>query len=336
MNITVILCTYNRWQSLVRALDSVALSHMPESVAWEVLVVDNNSHDRTRDVVADFCVRYPGRFRYLFERQQGKSHALNRGIAEAQGDVLAFLDDDVTVEPMWLQNLTAALLKGRLAGCGGRVLPEWNSVPPRWLPKGDYYRAPVPSEEARSCAPKRWFPDNKERYALGPLALFDLGLEAGRLTEPPFGTNMAFQKAMFAKYGGFRPDLGPKPGSEIRCEDTEFGRRLLTGGEQLWYEPSAIVYHPVTQNRLRKQYFLAWWFDKARADVRAFGLSGDIKLFLAGIPLRSFRGLAVWTARWMLAVRPSRRFSNKLAVWSLAGQILECYRQAHSAQRQAQ
>ena len=338
MNITVILCTYNRCESLVKALDSVALSHMPESVAWEVLVVDNNSHDRTRDVVADFCVRYPGRFRYLFERQPGKSHALNRGIAEAQGDVLAFLDDDVRVEPMWLQNLTAALLKGKLAGCGGRVLPEWNSAPPRWLPKGDYYRAPVPREKARSCTPKQWpqIPDNKERYALGPLALFDLGLEAGRLTEPPFGTNMAFQKAMFAKYGGFRVDLGPRPGSEIRCEDTEFGRRLLAGGEQLWYEPSAIVYHPVTQNRLRKQYFLAWWFAKARADIQAFGVPAHLKLVLAGIPLRFFRGLVVWTARWMLALGPSRRFSNKINVWVLAGQILECYRQARSAQRQAQ
>ena len=322
MNITVILCTFNRCRSLAKALGSVALSQMPESVAWEVLVVDNNSRDQTRDVVAEFCVRYPGRFRYLFVPQPGKSHALNRAIVEAEGDVLAFMDDDVRVEPMWLQNLTAALLKGKSAGCGGRVLPEWNSAPPRWLPDRD---------DNDMLAP-----DNKERYLLGPLALFDLGLEAGRLAEPPFGTNMAFQKAMFAKYGGFRADLGPQPGSEIRCEDTEFGRRLLAGGEQLWYEPSAIVYHPVTQNRLRKQYFLAWWFDKARADIRAFGLPANIKLVLAGIPLRSLRGLAVWTARWMLAVGPSRRFSNKLKVWSLAGQILECYRRAQSVRHQAQ
>ena len=323
MNITVILCTHNRCQSLVKALGSVALSRLPESVAWEVLVVDNNSRDQTGDVVADFRVRYPGRFRYLFEPQPGKSYALNRGIAEAQGDVLAFMDDDVTVEPMWLQKLTVGLLNGEWAGCGGRILPEWSCTPPRWLPDSDHLGGLAPGEKAR-------------RYALGPLALFDLGLEGRRLAEPPFGTNMAFQKAMFAKYGGFRTDLGPMPGNEIRCEDTEFGRRLLAAGEQLWYEPSAIVYHPVSQNRLRKEYFLAWWFDKARADVRAFGLPADIKLILAGIPLRAFRGLAVWTARWMLAVGPSRRFSNKLSVWSLAGQILECYHQAHSTRRQAQ
>src|SRR5258708_7958855 len=62
MNITVILCTYNRCQILAKALSSVARSRVPESVAWEVLVVDNNSHDQTRDMVADFCRRYPGPF----------------------------------------------------------------------------------------------------------------------------------------------------------------------------------------------------------------------------------------------------------------------------------
>ena len=87
MNITVILCTYNRCRTLEKALTSVAASALPLSIEWEVLVVDNNSRDQTRDVVEDFCTRYPGRFRYLFEPHQGKSYALNTGIREARGDV---------------------------------------------------------------------------------------------------------------------------------------------------------------------------------------------------------------------------------------------------------
>ena len=72
---------------------------------------------------------------------------------------------------------------------------------------------------------------------------------------------------MFEKYGGFRTDLGPRPGSEIRSEDTEFGWRLLAAGERLRYEPSAVVYHSVSgESASDKQYFLAWWFDKARAE----------------------------------------------------------------------
>src|SRR5208282_3321540 len=168
MDITVILCTYNRCESLARALDSVAAQILPESIEWEVLVTDNNSNDQTRDVVKDRCHRYPGHFRYLFESQQGKSHALNAGIREARGDILAFTDDDVTVEPTWLHDLTAALHTGEWGGAGGRTLPERTFLPPRWL-------------------------SLEGRYALGPLAAFDRGLVAGELTEPPVGNNMAFR-----------------------------------------------------------------------------------------------------------------------------------------------
>src|SRR5580704_1493640 len=109
MRITVILCTHNRCRSLAKALESVAASQLSTSTDWEVLVVDNNSSDQTREAVETYCRRYPVRFRYVFEPQPGKSYALNSGIREALGEILAFMDDDVTVEPTWLQNLTANL-----------------------------------------------------------------------------------------------------------------------------------------------------------------------------------------------------------------------------------
>ena len=300
MKITVILCTFNRHQSLTRALDSVAASVLPESTEWEVLVVDNNSRDQTKEVVQAFCQMFPGRFRYLFEAKAGKSNALNAGIQHSHAEVLAFMDDDVVVEPTWLQELTSGLNDGRWAGAGGRIFPQWTSPPPRWLPLAD-------------------------RYALAPLAMFDLGPDAGPLHEPPFGTNMAFTRTMFNKYGGFRTDLGPRPGSEIRNEDTEFGQRLLDAGEKLLYEPSAVVFHSVPQNRIQKQYFLKWWFDKARADVREYGMPADAKWLLAGVPLRSFRRLAVATIRWMVALDAGRRFGAKLKVWGRVGEIQERY-----------
>lgn len=308
MNITVILCTYNRCQSLAKALDSVAKSDLPESVEWEVLVVDNNSRDQTRHVVEDFRHRRPGRFRYLFEPQPGKSYALNAGIREARGEILAFMDDDVSVEATWLRNLTAALDNGKWAGAGGPILPELTFSPPRWLPLQD-------------------------RYGLAPLALFDLGPQAGPLTEPPFGTNMTFQKRMFDKYGGFRTDLGPQPGSEIRGEDSEFGARLLAAGECLRYEPSAVVYHSVPESRLTKKYFLAWWFDKGRAELRAPGIPPETRHFVAGVPLIFVRRLAAWTLRWMVAFGPAKRFSSRLKAWYLAGQITESYRQRRHARQ---
>ncbi len=156
MNTTVVLCTCNRCESLAKALASAARLQLPESVDWEVLVVDNNSSDRTREVVQEYCGRFPGRFRYLFEPRQGKSHALNAGIREARGEIIAFIDDDVVVEPTWLSNLTAGLHDGQWAGAGGRILPQAPFEPPDWIPLQD-------------------------RYALAPLALFDPDLAAGQL-----------------------------------------------------------------------------------------------------------------------------------------------------------
>ena len=305
MNVTVIICTYNRCQSLAKALDSVAVSVLPDSVEWGVLVVDNNSKDGTREVIEEYCRRYPGRFRYVLEPKQGKSHALNTAIREASGDVLAFMDDDVTVEPTWLQFLTAPLEREELAGVGGRILPAQALSPPNWLSLQGPYSAG------------------------GILALFDLGDRPAELHQAPFGTNMVFRSSVFRKYGGFRTDMGPCPGSEMRNEDTEFGRRLLAAGEALWYEPSAIVYHAVPEKRLNKAYFLAFWFDHGRASVREMKKRPDVM----GIPRQYFTlfkmgALLVCKApRWMLTLNSQRRFYYKGFVWMIAGVMVEIYRQ---------
>jgi glycosyltransferase involved in cell wall biosynthesis len=299
--ITIILCTFNRCQNLAKALDSVARTTLPESEEWEVIVVDNNSGDQTREVVEDFIRRYPGRFRYLFEPHQGLSHARNAGIRGARGDVLAFMDDDVTVESAWLRNLTADLCSGEWAGAGGRILPRWPCTPPSWLPV-------------------------KEWYGMAPLVMFDLGLEPGPLTDAPFGTNMAFHRRVFEKYGGFRTDLDRCGDDLMTGGDTEFGRRLLAAGERLKYEPTAVVHHPVPQNRLQRDYFLRWWFNKGRAEIREFGVAADTKWFVSGIPLYLFRKLAVGTLRWMVTLEPPQRFTCRLTVWLLAGMIAESYR----------
>ena len=142
---------------------------------------------------------------------------------------------------------------------------------------------------------------------------------------------MAFQRSVFERYAAFRTDLGPRPGCEIRNEDTEFGRRILNAGERLHYVPSAVVYHSVPENRLKKEYFLRWWFDKARADVREFGIPKDTSWFIWGVPLYLFRRLAVWFLRWIVALDACGRFSRKLKVWSIVGAIQECYRVSREA-----
>jgi len=308
MDVTVVLCTYNRCDSLAKALESVAASKMPVSVSWNVLVVDNNSKDNTRQVVEQFSSRFPGRFQYAFEPHPGKSHALNYAIRESNSQILAFMDDDVQVEPDWLFNLTGALDNPSFSGAGGRIFPERGFIQPAWLAAS-------------------------ESYSLAPLAMFDLGATACELKEPPFGTNMAFRREVFARYGDFRLDLGPQPGSEIRSEDTEFGLRVLRGGERLWYEPSAVVYHAVPRHRVTKAYFVKWWYGKGRGDVREFGAETGNSVGLFGVPLVLLRRIAVWSARWLFSFSLARRFNCKAKVWWLAGEIHESFAVSRTAAR---
>jgi len=308
MNISVILCTYNRCQSLAKALESLAASIVPATTAWEVLVTDNNSKDGTRDLVEKFSKLHPGRFRYLFESKQGKSFALNSAIRESRGEILAFVDDDVEVEPDWLVNLTSVLSDGKWAGAGGRILPPPDFSPPRWLAlKGPYNMGGV------LCAQ------------------FDLGDTPAELNEPPYGTNMAFRKEIFDQYGGFRTDLGPRPGSELRNEDTEFGRRIFAGGERLWYVPSAVVYHSVPKERVHKRFFLHWWFAYGRAHKREETLSTakiwGVPRYYLTLPSIALRVFLPQVSRWLIARDPHKRFRLQCTAWITLGTMAEIWSQ---------
>jgi len=315
MRISVILCTYNRSGSLVHALESVAASRMQDAADWQVLIVDNNSKDDTRDVADSFCRREPNHFRYVFEARQGKSFALNRGIREAFGDVLAFIDDDIIVEPNWLSELTRPLSDPQWAGTGGRV----------YLPK--------------NFSPPSWMAIDGDQSLLSILALFDQGSEPCLLSKAPIGNNMAFRKEVFAKYGGFRTDLGPVPGSEIRYEDTEFGSRVMRGGEKILYVPSAVVRHAVEERRLKKEYFLTYHFDYGRALIREKGSRGPVGFVPRSLVSFSNRLLNMLPRRtwwWLREGDPRKRFSNKCNVWTTAGEITEICRRSFNRDRNSE
>lgn len=302
MNITVILCTHNRCQLLARALESIAHSVLPETTEWEVVVVDNKSSDQTHDVVAGFCNRDPNRFRYIHESQQGLSYARNTGIREARGEILAFTDDDIIVEKDWLQNLTRPLRTGKYAGAGGSILAANEFICPEWLAlEGEYNLG-------------------------GVLALHNPGDPAGESTRSPVGANMAYRAAALQKHGGFRTDLGRSANSLIGNEDMEIGRRMLHGGELLWYEPSAIVYHGIPENRLSKSYFLAFWYNYGRARMREVANRADVWLiprWCFSVPFIIVNVLPARLRLWLFARDPKRRFFFKCTVWRTFGEISE-------------
>ena len=89
----------------------------------------------------------------------------------------------------------------------------------------------------------------------------------------------------------------------------------MSAGERLRYEPSAIVFYAVSEERIQKKYFLEWWLDYDRADARLFEIP---RVHLLG-------SLVVWTLRWMVALEPQRRFHHKLVVWEKVGRAIDLY-----------
>lgn len=210
MDISIIICTYNRCRSLRKVLQNIERLHGCQQITWETLVVDNNSNDQTKAVVESYVRGAKINIRYIFEGRQGKSYALNTGVAAARGEIFAFTDDDVIIDPDWLLNIKKTFVRYDCAGIGGRIIPVFTAKKPPWL-KVD---TPTPFMNA--------------------LGSFDWGEGCCELKAPAYGANMAFKKEVFLQYGLFRIYLGPTGGNTMgKGEDSEFSRRLLSCGETL-------------------------------------------------------------------------------------------------------
>jgi glycosyltransferase involved in cell wall biosynthesis len=298
--ISVVICTYNRAASLSVTLESLARMSVPPQLDWELIVVDNNSTDNTRAVVTEFHRVSDLSIRYLFEPQQGLCHARNRGVAAAIGEIIAFTDDDVQVEPAWLRELADTFTKFNCMGVAGKSVPAWNGLAkPAWFATTGPY-----------CLSR------------GTILDFDLGKDSKEIEIAPWGLNMAFRKAAFEKYGTFRSDLGVSGSAGLLGEDTEFGRRLLRSGEKIAYTPRAVVFHPVDPRRITKSYFLRYHLRLGRTDIRLQGWPAGSVLYF-GIPRYMFRSLVERCENWLFSSGVQKRLYFKAQVYFLVGQMIE-------------
>lgn len=306
MDISVILCTYNRCDSLVKVLESISEVKGSPNFTWELVIVDNNSKDQTEAVVKRFINAGGIHIRYLFESRQGKSFALNTGIEAAQGEILVFTDDDVTVHPDWLLEIKRIFDTYACMGVGGKIIPVLGSEIPSWL--------------------------SLEGPFMGPLVAFDLGTEPCVLKKTPFGANMAFRKEAFRTYGLFRTDLGPIKGNPMgKGEDSELSSRLLAAGETMMYAPDAVVYHPAEQERMSKKYFTEWFFNLGRATMIRSGYPSERMVYCFGVPRYLFRIIFERFLKWLSTFDEQRRFWCKLELYQVAGEMAEFYQRYRSS-----
>jgi glycosyltransferase involved in cell wall biosynthesis len=299
MDLTVIICTWNRAKSLAVVLESLAACVVPEGFQWEVLVVDNNSKDETRAVCEAFASRNPGRSRYLFHGTQGKTNALNAGIREARSEYLALTDDDLTVDPHWVAEIYEAFRRYDCAAVGGKIVPVWNCKKPSWIAFDGPYRHP----------------------AYGGIVNFDKGDLDVKLKATAIGANMGLRKSIFEKYGPYRTDLN-RINDLLGGEDTEYCRRIMQAGESLMYTPKAIVYHPVERHRTTRKYFRSMAFHYGRWSILVEGVPDGAKCFF-GFPRYLFSIGLRFFWKWMVSIGEQRRSFYKLELFQTFGKMVE-------------
>ncbi|MBQ4279838.1 MAG: glycosyltransferase [Rikenellaceae bacterium] len=232
VKVSLVIATYNRSRSLLRTLGSLPAQTLDRSL-FEVVVVDNNSSDDTREVVGRFAADHPDlRLVYRFEREQGLSPARNSGIAASQGGYIVIIDDDETVNPGFLSSYYYLFENfPDAAAAGGRIVARFETAhPPRWM---SHYT---------------------ERVIAG---ILDLGPRIRPFTGKayPGGGNIGFRRSAFDRYGLFDPSLGRRGALLLGGEEKELVGRIRAAGEQVYYVPGAVIYHYIPAERLTKAYF---------------------------------------------------------------------------------
>ncbi len=229
MRLSVIICTYNRERFLGDTLESVASQSYPTS-NYELILVDNQSTDRTAEICIAFASAHPSvTFRYVKETNQGLSFARNRGIAESTGRILVFMDDDVFLEPEYLSSIDAHYaLDSSMMANGTRVMVRYEGRRPEWMSR---YLEPLVGHHDFGAI-KRAYPNGKY----------------------PVGCSMAFRREALNVVGEFRTDLGRKGATLGANEEKDLFARMRAAGLSVAYLPDAVLTHRIDDRRLDLSY----------------------------------------------------------------------------------
>jgi glycosyltransferase involved in cell wall biosynthesis len=265
---SIILCTYNRQNLVLTTLASLRRQTLPYD-QFEVIVVDNGSHDGTLEVVRTYVSAgvEPGRNREdmwrvqcLSEPQNGLAHARYAGLLAASGEIAVFLDDDTIADSYLLERLLAAYQETGADAIGGRVEPRLEARRPHWLTDDllDMLGQYAPSSTRMQLPPGSSFSNSN----------FSVRIEALRST------------------GYFSPFLSKRLHQPTSLEIADLCERLTQAGYTLWYEPSALVAHRIPAARLHRSFFVGRAYWQGRSEVFAEYNRSDFQANVKGYTLR--------------------------------------------------
>lgn len=268
MTISFIICTYNREKYIYECLRRLA--NNTSQTDWEIVLVNNNSTDSTASECARFAADYPSAdYHYFVEKQQGLSFARNRGIREAKGDWLVFLDDDAMVENNYISNLTQYIADlSDMAAFGGKILPFFeDGKEPAWL----------------------------SSWTLIWLSALDMGkkVKLFKGKQYPIGANMGVKHNIADLIGFFDTNLGRKGKNFIGGEEKDFFSRIQDRHLPIYYLPDIAVHHCVPSSRTTDDYI--------RKLGRGVGLSQRIRYHNKGT-IAYAAWLLIEAAKWLVAI----------------------------------
>jgi glucosyl-dolichyl phosphate glucuronosyltransferase len=300
MQLDVVIPTYNRQEMLKRTLESLLAAEAPPGLDVRVTVVDNNSKDNTRGEVEALKEKFGGRLHYVFESQQGRSHALNAGIAATTGELVGMIDDDEEIEARWYKTIQTAFSQPEVDFIGGPYVPRWGAECPNWFPMN---------------------------YT-GVIGWVDGGASVAAFDESYpgilMGGNAVISRSTLEKVGPYGTALGRTDKHLLSCEDEDMYRRLLAAGARGLYLPDLIIYHYVPPERLTKRYFRRWCFWRGVSQGILDRERRSAVAYLAGVPRwlygQAARGLVRKASGALRRARdPAQSFTDELAAWDLAG-----------------
>lgn len=285
LKISVIIATHQRCSSLKRVLQEL-LSQTPP-FDYEIIVVDNNSMDQTEEIVKSLMLTALLKLKYFKQTLKGKSNALNLGIARAQGEIIAFTDDDVHIDPHWLTAIEEGFRLYDADGIGGKVLPVFPGNTPAWV-------------------------RDNPRQAAGVVVIYDQGQEAkpaDSTIERFIGSNWAFKSKIFKECGMFNPDLGP--GMPVMGEDEDFDARLRHMGKKLYYCPQMLIHHPVDLDRLSLKNAADWHLKLGRYQAyKQLHHQGEHFIYYFGVPRYILKNVMINFLKVLVF------WENPLAFWN--------------------
>ncbi|SDW08952.1 Glycosyltransferase involved in cell wall bisynthesis [Hydrobacter penzbergensis] len=228
--ISVVVCTYNRADYIVDAMESLYRQSLDKQY-YEVIIVNNNSSDNTTSICDAYIAAHPdASFQFLNEPKQGASFARNTGAALSKSPLLCFMDDDAIAAPDYLERIVSFFDQHADAiGLGGRIIPRYIPSEPAWM---SYYVSSL-------------------------VGNFDYAQEV-TLFKPgkyPLESNMIVRKAYFIRVNGFNTALPGVAGTlRIGGEGKEFFFKLQALGGNIYYNPSICVEHVVEVKKLTPEY----------------------------------------------------------------------------------